>query len=154
MNRGISFEIPNEYGSALKRMLAPLPIAAYNWYVGGEECYRLVDKELEPLFAREYDGMDGSKLQQIIEYPKVYLIFLTLQAFPVHSEVIAIRTYEEFLDSDCRFLLLIIDSVYVAMYGKDDTMLAALYHNAMNHGYENVQYITDDNDCRTKLSVW
>ncbi|MBD3918947.1 DUF2691 family protein [Paenibacillus sp. PR3] len=154
MSRGISFVIRNEYGSVLKYMLAPLPVAAYNWYVGGEESYRVVENEMEPLFTREYFGMDGSTLQQIIEHPNVYLIFLGLKAFPFNSEIIDVRTYEEFLSSDCQFLLLIIDSVYVAMYCKDQILLADLYYNAMNLGYEKVQYITDDNDFRTKLSVW
>lgn len=154
MNRGISFEIPNEYGSALKDMLAPFPIAAYNWYIGGEESYRVVDNEMEPLFAQAYFGMKGSELQQIIAHPNVYLIFQGLKAFPFHSEVLDVRTYDEFVKSECQFLLLVIDSVYVAMYGKNQDLLADLYHNAVNQGYEKVQYITDDNDCRTKLSVW
>jgi hypothetical protein len=73
MNRGISFEILNVYGSFLKAMLAPLDLTAFNWYIGGEESYCVVNNETQPLFPHEFYGLEGSSLQQIIEHLNVYL---------------------------------------------------------------------------------
>ncbi len=50
MIRGVSVEIPNEYGSFLGELLKPFPVAAYNWWVGAEESYRIVNGEFEPMF--------------------------------------------------------------------------------------------------------
>lgn len=37
MNRGVQFEIPNEWGSHLGEELEPFNISQFDWYIGGEE---------------------------------------------------------------------------------------------------------------------
>ncbi|WP_407944606.1 DUF2691 family protein [Paenibacillus swuensis] len=51
-------------------------------------------------------------------------------------------------------VLLVVDSSYVTVYCKDNKILDDLYLNAIDKGFENVEYITDENDFRTRLSVW
>lgn len=52
MIRGISFEIPNKYGRCLGDILEPFETDEYNWLVGGEEAYLIVDGQFEEaLFA-------------------------------------------------------------------------------------------------------
>lgn len=50
MNRGVSFQIPNEYGNFLWRILQPVEIANYRWQTSGESYFvvegELVDEEL------------------------------------------------------------------------------------------------------------
>lgn len=46
MNRGISFEIPNSYGSHLGEILKPIDITTFSWFIGGEESYFIVDDTL------------------------------------------------------------------------------------------------------------
>lgn len=154
MTRGISFEIPNQYGSLLKSILNPIDVAAYNWYVGGEEAYLANNNQMTPLFSGELYGVKGTTLKHIIEQPNYYLIFVNLKAFPQQSTAVSVTTYDEFLASDCQLALLIIDSVYAAIYCKNFGQLKALYDNAQQNNFENVQYITAENDFRTRLSVW
>lgn len=155
MKRGISFEIPNEYGSFLGDILKPFETGSFNWYIGGEESYFVNDGTLgEPLLPEEVYGMDGVILKGIIENNEYYLIFADVKAYPKEKNVIDIKTYEEFLNSDCQLVLLIVDSAYVTIYCKDKDLLERLHHNAKLNSYENVQFVTDENDGRTRLSVW
>jgi hypothetical protein len=155
MKRGISFDIPNEYGSFLGEILKPFDMTAFNWYIGGEESYFLHDGTLgEPLFPEEVYGMDGVLLKGILENNEYYVIFANLKAFPKEKNVIDIDTYEGFFNSDCQFVLLVVDSIYVTIYCKDKDILESLYHNAKINGYDDIQFITEENDGRTRLSVW
>ncbi|WP_314592163.1 DUF2691 family protein [Paenibacillus terrigena] len=154
MIRGISFEIPNEYGCFLREILKPLNMSVFNWYVGGEEAYFVDDGELgESLFPGEIIGLDGVLLKDILE-KNAYVIFANLKAFPKDKNVLDVRTYEEFLHSYCELVLLLIDCSYVAIYCKDKEKLERLFDNAKRNCFEKIQYITDENDFRTRLSVW
>jgi Protein of unknown function (DUF2691) len=154
MIRGISFEIPNEYGRFLGDILLPFDTSQYNWYVGGEESYLIKDNNMENLFPGQIQCMDGKTLKDIIENNEYYLIFQDLKAYPKEKSFINISTYEEFLSSDCQLVLLVIDSSYITIYCKDKEILEELYLNARSQRYINLEYVTDKNDRRTKLTVW
>ncbi|MNL03625.1 hypothetical protein D3C87_1241660 [compost metagenome] len=154
MIRGISFEIPNEYGRFLGQILKPFKVEEYNWWVGGEESYALANGELVVLFPGLIEDMEGETLKDIIENNEYYLIFQDIKAFPLNSKTYEITTYDDFLNSSCVLALLVIDSSYIAVYCKDLELLEGLYNNAKDQGYLNLNYITNENDFRTRLSVW
>ncbi len=152
MKRGITFGIPNEHGRILAEILKPLDVAAFHWYIGGEEAY--FSDMLEPLFPDQTLGMDGILLKETLENYDYYVIFADLKAYPKDKKVIDVGTYEEYLTSDCQFVLLVVDCTYITIYCKDQEKLADLYYNALSLGFSDVEYTTDDNDYRTRLSVW
>ncbi|MFC4777310.1 DUF2691 family protein [Paenibacillus sp. GCM10023252] len=153
--RGISFEIPNMYGRFLGDILKRFDMDKYNWRIGGEEAYRIANGTLgDALFPEPIDSMDGGTLKSIVENNDYYIIFQDLKAFPKGKDTIEIKTYEEYLVSDCELVLLVIDSVYVAIYCKDRRVTEYIYGISINMGYTKVKYITDENDFRTRLTVW
>ncbi|WP_342561598.1 DUF2691 family protein [Paenibacillus sp. FSL R7-0345] len=153
--RGITCKIPNEFGRFLGELLQPFDTADYQWYNGGEEAYFTNTGTLaETLFPEQVFGMDGVQLIDIVENNEYYVIFADLKAFPKGSKVVDVQTYEEYVKSDCQFVLIIVDCVHVAIYCKDQEKLTELYLNAQSHGYTNVQYTTDENDFRTKMTAW
>ncbi|MDT0122481.1 DUF2691 family protein [Paenibacillus sp. RRE4] len=155
MKRGIQFQIPNEYGSFLGEILKPIKIADYDWFVGGEESYLVVENNLgDSLFPDRVIGMAGEELQKMIDENNYYLIFANLKAYPRGATIIDIETYEDYAESECRLALLVIDSSYVAVYIKDAEIREEMLEHIKRIGYEALDYITDDNDVRTKLSVW
>jgi hypothetical protein len=155
LKRGISLEIPNEYGNFLGEVLKPIEITEYIWLSGGEESYFVEDDGLgELLFTGERNWMDGLLIKELLEDNKYYLIFADLKAYTKEKKQEDIETYEDFLNSDCELVLLVVDSVYVTIYCKDSEKLERLYENAKIKGFDNLQYITEINDARTKLSVW
>ncbi|MCP3779082.1 DUF2691 family protein [Paenibacillus sp. MZ03-122A] len=155
MNRGISFEIPNSYGNHLGEILKPIDITIFSWFIGGEESYFIVDDTLGgSLFPDMVTGMDGEDLKKIIDYNKYYLIFANLKAYPKGANIIDVMSYEEYIASECQIILLVIDSVYITVYCKDLEKLEDLYDHIKRKGYKSLEYITDENDTRTRLSVW
>ena len=154
MIRGISFEIPNKYGRFLGDILKPFETDEYNWLVGGEEAYLIVDGQFEePLFARSGEVWAGLTLKRLLEDKEYYIIFQDLKAFPQGKDIVEVKTYEEFLNSDCQLVLLVVDSCFVSIYCKNNKMIEDLFKNAKDRGYDHSEYITDDNDIRTGLSV-
>ncbi|MNJ27196.1 hypothetical protein D3C77_216950 [compost metagenome] len=155
MKRGVSLEIPNKHGSYLGEILEPLDVSAFHWRTGGEESYLInADGLGPPLFIEQASGMEGELLKDLIENKSYYLIFADLKAYPKGQNITNVETYEDFLHSGCQLCLLVVDSVYITIYCKSNAQLESLYQNASEKGFCNVQYITDENDFRTRLSVW
>ncbi|MEK4110962.1 hypothetical protein ABIC86_001498 [Paenibacillus sp. DS2363] len=46
MNRGVRFEIPNAYGRFLGEILKPMEVSNFDWFIGEEESYFVVDDTL------------------------------------------------------------------------------------------------------------
>ncbi|WP_426452917.1 DUF2691 family protein [Paenibacillus sp. S-38] len=155
MKRGIRFLIPNEYDRWLARMLQPVDCSAYTWRIGAAEMYQAVDGNLIEMFDGHVMQMEGEMLNNIIqrEFPQ-YVIFADLKAFPKGKAISTFCTFEEFMKSECALIFLIVDSIYAAVYCKDQVQLERLYENARFNGVESLAYITEDNDHRTGLSVW
>ncbi|MGF9977993.1 DUF2691 family protein [Viridibacillus arvi] len=154
MKRGISFEIPNEYGTLLGEVLKPIDTTVFSWRIGNGESYIVLNDELDKeLFSEDRKEIEGAELKNILENNIYYIIFADLQAY-TDGEFSDIETYEEFIESQCEIVLLVVDSCYVTIYCKNKETIELLYKNAAECGYEDIKYITEVNDTRTRLSVW
>ena len=152
--RGLSFEIPNEYGQYLFDILNAFDFKQYVWKTGDEEAYYIENGELGiPLFPKPH-VYTGEALYKAISETDYYVIFVDLKAFSDPSYVKEITTYEEFLNSRCEFVLLLVDCSYVTIYAKNTEVLTAVHAKAIDSGYENVTYITDENDSNTTLKAF
>lgn len=155
MVRGIMFEIPNDYGQHLADILKPSDITALNWLVEPEESYLVADNQLDiPFFPDEQEIIDGSTMHNLINSESYYLIFVDVKGFPKGKNAAQITTYEEFVNSDCELIVLIADCSYTTIYCKNEEVTRKLYKNALELEYGNLEYITDENDGRTRMSVW
>ena len=149
--RGISFEIPNNYGKYLFEILDGTNIKKLTWKIGGGESYFIENNTLgNPLFPTTCI-LDGKGLQKEITKEDYYLIFVDLKGFLNKSDVREITTYQEFVESECQFVLLLVDSSYVTIYSKDSKTIKQIFSKAITSGYKNIEYITDENDTRTTL---
>lgn len=154
MKRGISFEIPNKYGTLLGEVLKPIDTTVFSWRICDGESYIVVDDKLaEELFSEDKKEMEGTELKILLEKNMYYIISADLQAYP-KGKFSHIETYEEFIESQCELILLVVDCCYVTIYCKNKETIELLYKNGAECGFENVEYITDENDTRTRLSVW
>lgn len=149
--RGLSFEIPNKYGQYLFDILNAFDFKQYVWKTGGEEAYYIENHKLgTPLFPKPH-VYTGEAIYKRISKRDYYVIFADLKAFPDPLHVKEITTYEEFLNSRCEFVLLLVDCSYVTIYAKNPEVINAVYAKAIASEYENVAYITDENDSNTTL---
>lgn len=153
MKRGITVDIPNEYDNLLWKVLKPIDISSYDWWVGSEESYLIARGGMdEALFPEGPSIVEGSDLKILFKDNIYYVIFADLKAYSKGEEVVDIETYEEFKESKCELVLLVADCTYVTIYAKDQKQIELMYENARNQGYY-VEYVTDENDGRTRLSV-
>ena len=149
--RGISFEIPNAYGKYLFEILENIEITEFIWRIGGGEAYYVEPNKLETSLLPTGSIIDGKTLNNIISKKDYYLIFADLKGFTKEEDVREIETYEEFLESNCQFVLLVVDSSWIYIYSKDPTIIKQLHSNAVAAKYENIKYLTDENDTLTTL---
>lgn len=141
-------------GEWLEEVLKPVKISAYYWQVGSGELYRMIDNQSEKeLFRNDRNVIEGTELENRLITNQQYIISADLQAFP-ENRVTRVETFEEFVESDCQLVLLVVDCIYVTIHSKNQKTIELLNKNAMTCGYENIEYITDENDGRTRLSVW
>ena len=126
MKRGISFEIPNGYGRFLGDALKPIEIHAFNWKIGIGESYKVVNDKLGGmLFSDSQESISGIELEATLETTDYYAVFVDLQAYP-SGKIAKIETYEEFINSDCELVLLVVDCSYVTMYCKNQEAIHSL----------------------------
>lgn len=153
MNRGILFEIPNEYGYHLQQILATIPVEQYYWRSGGEESYVVENGELVALLFEGDTPFTGKELREKIAQQH-YLIFVNLKAFPTREAAREIETYEQFLTSDCVLIVLVIDSGHVAIFAKDQAVLQQLHAQVVASPYKMLDFITAENDGFERLTVF
>lgn len=153
--RGITFEIPNEHGNWLYKILQPLDCTKYSWRIGYGEGYKSVNGDLIALFPAYVDRLDGGALLEFIDTKESqYIIHADLKAYPLSAEVLELQTYDDYLVSSCEFVLLIVDCIYITIYCKDAELLDQLAANAEALHVSSLCYATDGNDHRTRLRVW
>ena len=148
--RGISFKVPQKNQNMLCEILSGIDISAYSWCCiknQTEVWDKVSEKEL--FDETNYNGNDFLKC---IQTPH-YMIFLKLQAYYQTHNFYEIQSYENFIDSDCQIIVLVYDCEFVEIYAKDITVCNSIYKKASQSGYDDVSYITEDNDRRTKMSI-
>ncbi|WP_313237310.1 DUF2691 family protein [Sporosarcina ureae] len=149
--RGVSFEIPNEYGKQLFDILKEVDVSRWGWQIGDGEAYIIENDTLGKDLFGTITHLTGKELMNLISINEYYLIFADLKAYLNVESECKIESYEDFLKSDCQFVLLIVDSSYVTIYSKNKSTIQSLYNQAVAAKYKEIEYITDDNDERTTL---
>jgi len=152
--RGISFEINNEYGKFLSDIFSNIIDPSWYCSVGPGESYKIEKGTLGSDLFPHSVSLNGPSFLEYISTNEYYLIFTDLKAFPNMEEVVEIKNYDDFLKSTCELALLIIDSCYVSIFSKDESITHKLFVRAKNFHYTNINYITNENDTRTSLTVW
>ena len=160
MIRGIRFEIPNKHGKYLNEIFKNIDLFQYQWnlqyvdvYLGENGGIRNVDSFDEHITLPEEGWHNGQKFQKMISENDYYLVFLELFAYPLKSKATEIRGYEDYAKSDCQLILLCYDVAYYDFYAKNNKIIEQVRKNCIQNGYENIKYITDDNDTRYRMSV-
>lgn len=145
-NIGLSFEIPNKYGTYLSEILEPLPYANFHWLIDDVEIYKILDGELlgGELFRDRDKALSGNELYKIAASCSQYLIFITLRAFHKTENMMPVMSFQEFMMSDCQILLGVYDCSEVMFWCKDSNLISRMCDYIQEKGYKNLQHITED----------
>lgn len=78
MKRGITVDIPNENDNLLWKVLKPIDISSFDWWVGSEESYLVARGGLdEALFPEEPSIVEGSDLKRLFK-DNIYYVILQI----------------------------------------------------------------------------
>ena len=142
MIRGIKFKIPNKWGYILKDILKDISLENYIVKINEDnEIWIENDKQL-----LEEKIIEGEKFSKLISKNLYYTIFANIHIYEKESKISNIKTYEQFLKSDCEIIILIIDSIDVCIYVKNKEILNRIELNVKENKFKNIKYITDEND--------
>ncbi len=154
-NMGLSFKIPNKYGTYLSEILNPLPYAEFQWLIDDDEIYKIINGEFldEGLFHNTDNVITGNELYKIVTSCSQYLIFVTLRAFNKTENIIPVENYQEFLDSDCQIILGVYDSSHVMLWFKNISLTSMMFNYIQEKGFDNLKYITEDELIKGKYRI-
>ncbi|WP_379968230.1 DUF2691 family protein [Ectobacillus sp. sgz5001026] len=156
MKRGVRYQILDEKSSDqnIADILKPIPCDLYNWDIGYTETHRYENNRMihDSIF-EEQDVLDGRELERVVNKHTYLAIFAELKAFPKTAIVSDIADYEDFVNSECEIIVLLVDCAYVDVYCKDINLTEEVYQYAQQKGYTDIEYI-DENDSRYKMYVW
>lgn len=151
MLRGVYIDVPPTTPNTLWQVLKCISIEQYSWYnIESQNEVWVNFRCSDDFFTKDY--YNGKEFKKLI-HSDHYIIFLKLQAYFESGEFFDIRTYEEFLASDCQILLLINDTEFIEIYAKDQQIIHEIYNNALAIHCKDVSYIDDSNDIRKKMYV-
>ena len=150
---GLAIRVKNEPGDFLNKIFHGIDFTKYIWEINEDDfIYSSNNKDMKRLF----DGniISGEEFLKCISRDNYYMIFADIKAYPAGSTPVNIDTYKDYLESNCQIILLCADSTFVDFYSKDSDILNRVRKNCIDNRFERVTIITEDNDSRTRMSVW
>lgn len=139
---GIRFEIPNEYGQFLKKILENLKIENGFWKIVTDD---IIKKNGDYLFNEEvYNNID---FQEIISSNEYYLTFADIQYYN-ENQFSEICDFESFLKSNCSLLIIVVDNIFVDIYSKSKVIIKHIENNAIKYRFKNITIIDNKLDKR------
>ena len=145
---GIKFKVPNTYDNILYKILNNILCENCVWKIDEDE---VLDENNNFLFDNEiYSDIEFNK---IIRSEKYYPIFLNLQLYNNDGIMSNIVDYKDFINSDCKLILFIVDNIYVEIYSKDEYYLKLIEKNAHENNFFDIEIINDKNNNRKKFCV-
>ncbi|PEI92786.1 hypothetical protein CN679_10260 [Bacillus pseudomycoides] len=149
MNIGIHFHVPEDdnFNLSILKLLEPFNSNNFMWQIDDAEIY-IKDKRGNFTNKMLFDNerfITGQELEETLLNKGYYLIFLTMCAFPdmkKHSPT-WIRTASDFINTDCEFLLSIVDGFDISILCKDECLLQNLHQHVQDLGYLDTKYLTE-----------
>jgi hypothetical protein len=146
--RGISFIRNKCDDSIFATILDGVDVKGLYWNVSEDEVYLSND---DNLFVEKF--IDGNTFLSLINIDYYMAIFANIKAYTDNIISNKINYYDDFLKSNCELVILCYDSAYFEIYSKSTDIIEIIKSNCMKKGFSEIEYITDDNDCRTIFSV-
>lgn len=151
MKIGVSFNINQTFDTnCLFTTLKCLKEESFNWHIIDNQTEVWANSDGKDFFLKkEYNSEEFFELIS----DKHYAVFVKIQAYFVSSYFHEVHTKEEFKKSECKIIVLICDSFWGDIYIKDISLIDNVYQSLLKSDFDNVKYIYDNDDMRTKFDV-
>jgi hypothetical protein len=124
------------------------------WLIDNDEIHLLENNKFTNKFLFNEDRIiSGEKLYSVSKCNIYYMIFVSLRAFFIDGNIQSVRTYKEFLDSDCQTVIAVSDCSYVFLWCKNTQLVTEIYRYAISKNYEDVEYICEDDLLEEKYYI-
>ncbi|WP_312471590.1 DUF2691 family protein [Neobacillus sp.] len=143
---GVFFEIPQDYYNLkIESLLKFINIEDYKWHITTNDVMVRND-EWNHTFLEDEEFVSGPKLKEELQGKDLYPIFLNLRAYPNELTIQEIRNnpvtnLQEFLESKCILMFVIIDCYEVAIFVKKPLYLTFLHQESLSQGYKEFRFI-------------
>ena len=152
--KGIYYEILNEYGNYLAEVLEDLPLDDYLWSITRGEIHLLDENGVTGRFLFEDADkfLQGSTLYSMAKNNTYYMVFATIGAYRKSEELEYIRTYNDFLQSECQIIVIVADCSEVIIICKDERLVLDIYNRVKFKECEKVKLI-DEKDLISNIYI-
>lgn len=147
--RGVSLEAEQARSCLLKSLLSPINIEDYYWYLPLDQEEVWTRPDGEAFFIK--DTYSGTELEELINSDH-FIVFLRIEAYKKLEEISFFNSFDDYSKSHCQIVLLICDCEYIEFYIKDEKLARKVYKSHIKE-FQNVKYITDENDTRTGMKI-
>ena len=158
--RGISFKVNSSEKSVLSIILQNIDIEKLFCKITDDDITmdrdmtmnkdKTMNKDIS-IFTEEQ--VNGETFKNIISTVGYTVIFANIKAYPDKSMNDSINDYDDFLKSNCILIILCSDLYDYEIYSKSEEMIEMIKYNCIKKGYDEIEYITEENDRRTRLNV-
>lgn len=145
---GLKFEIPNEWGKFINKIIYNLNSKDFKWYIPHDEVHLKEDFLFDNLY------YDNESFQEVLNKEDYYIVHANIQVYNINDPIIEINNYDDFLKSKCLLYIIIIDSSFVALYSKDESILNEIKSNALNNNFKNIEDLNDTNSRINFKILW
>lgn len=150
---GLDIRVKNQYDKYLYKILNGIKFSSYTWQINYEDFLCLENGAIRETFFGA-NIMNGDDFFKCISRDSYYMIFADIKAYPINKELTEIKTFKDFVESDCEFILLCTDTSYIEFYCKDKSLLDKVYNNCIGEEFEKVEYRHQKDVCERSLSAW
>ena len=142
---GAFFKFPEDYVIKIESLLKFINIEDYKWHITTNDVMVRND-DWKNTFLEDEEFVAGLKLKQELLEKDYCAIFLDLRAY--HNELTIqeirntpIRNLQEFIQSKCILMFVIIDCYEVGIFVKNPSFLRNLHQDSLSLGYKEFRYI-------------
>ena len=124
MNK-IEFSYDVTWGNFLHTLLDGTNYQQYNWYFSEQDIFFSIIKK-----SRFLKVTSGKLFAKILNSGKKYLVVMAnIQVFDTKSNIKRIRDYEDFINSDCKLVILVSNTTDYEIYFKDNELKSIILNN-------------------------
>lgn len=141
--KGIEFSGCHSYTDLFKG----IGMDDYDWYIYDDEI--IVNQSQYKIEG----AISSEALQTLFADSGNVILFMNLQAFPKGTTKKRVYDYEDYVSSDCAFVVLVTDASCFEIYTKTDADFLRFVKNAEDCQGKDITVKTENDDARTDFTI-
>lgn len=149
---GLDIRVKNEYSNYLYKIFDRINLLNYMWKINTDDFLYLEGENISQDFFKA-NILSGGEFLKSISRDSYYMIFADIKAYPMDNDYDEVKNFKDFLESNCKLILLCSDSTFIEFYSKDKDILEKVYCNCIKYSFEDVRYVTFEHALARDLIV-